>query len=43
MYTPANYVMYTVLSAIMLFGIMIFLIRNNEPVEVPSVGNPIFK
>lgn len=43
MYAPTNYVLYTVLSAIGLFGIMFFIIRNNDPVEVPSIGQPLFK
>jgi len=42
MYVPSQYVLYTVLSCLGLFSIMFFLIRNNTPEEVPSIGKPIF-
>lgn len=43
MYAPANYVLYTVLSVIGLFPIFVFIVRNNVPYEVPSVGKSIFQ
>ena len=42
MYVPSQYTLYTVLSCLGLFSIMFFLIRNNTPEEVPSIGKPIF-
>lgn len=42
MYAPENVVLYTVLSCIGLLGIMMFIIKDRDPVEVPSAGKPIF-
>lgn len=41
MYAPDQAVLYTILSILLgLFCIFIFIIRNNEPVAVPSAGPP---
>ena len=42
MYSPENMALYTVLSCIGLFSIIIFMIKDKNPVEVPPVGKSIF-
>jgi hypothetical protein len=43
MYSPRNYVLYTVLSVFGFAPILFYEIRNNIPYYVPSFGKPLFK